>query len=379
MEEETEVNGGYDFEFVDALPPCQSCSICFLAMRKPVQTKCGHRYCETCLLQVLRRGNHCPQDRNPIPKNGGFFADVAWERDILSLRVKCKRSERGCDWTEQLRDYEKHFRMCKYEDEVCDACDEVVERRFLQQHNTAECLWRIVQCEYCQKKFAFFRTEIHRNKCLRFPLDCPQQCGVREIPRQEVETHVKNDCLLTMVACPYEEAGCNFHDKRSTLKAHLEVSTEDHLRKTWSKLQNTTNALEDVEEAIVQLEEDKKSLKRSLERERSDRMKLEVKNGTLKKEVNKLKYQLDEVKLTAAENQKFISLMKPHVLGPKAIRQSMKVEKDRCHNPVKGKQKRKYRDTDYSSSQSDSDVERKRFCSGRATTSSSLSSDEDTE
>ena len=35
-----------------------------------------------------------------------FFRDVAWERDILSLRVKCKMNKRGCDWTGELRHYE---------------------------------------------------------------------------------------------------------------------------------------------------------------------------------------------------------------------------------------------------------------------------------
>ena len=35
-----------------------------------------------------------------------FFPDVAWERGILSLRVFCKRSERGCDWSGPLRHYE---------------------------------------------------------------------------------------------------------------------------------------------------------------------------------------------------------------------------------------------------------------------------------
>ena len=51
MEEEA---AGYDFEFVDELLPCQACSICFLAMRNPVQTMCGHRFCETCLLKAIR-------------------------------------------------------------------------------------------------------------------------------------------------------------------------------------------------------------------------------------------------------------------------------------------------------------------------------------
>ena len=31
---------------------------------------------------------------------------MAWERDILSLRVKCKKNEIGCDWIGQLRHYE---------------------------------------------------------------------------------------------------------------------------------------------------------------------------------------------------------------------------------------------------------------------------------
>ena len=38
-----------------------------------------------------------------------FFRDVAWEREILSLRVQCKKSERGCDWIGQLRHYEVTF------------------------------------------------------------------------------------------------------------------------------------------------------------------------------------------------------------------------------------------------------------------------------
>ena len=35
-----------------------------------------------------------------------FFCDAAWDREILSLPVKCKRNERGCDWTGLIRHYE---------------------------------------------------------------------------------------------------------------------------------------------------------------------------------------------------------------------------------------------------------------------------------
>ena len=39
------------------------------------------------------------------------FRDVAWERDILSLRVKCNKSDRGCEWIGQLRYYEVEYRL----------------------------------------------------------------------------------------------------------------------------------------------------------------------------------------------------------------------------------------------------------------------------
>ena len=54
MEEEPADIGGYDFVFIDELSPVQTCSICLHAMRNPVQTVCGHRFCETCLLETFR-------------------------------------------------------------------------------------------------------------------------------------------------------------------------------------------------------------------------------------------------------------------------------------------------------------------------------------
>ena len=47
--------GGYEYEFVDEVSPCQKCVVCLLPMRDAVQTSdCGHRFCRDCLHGILR-------------------------------------------------------------------------------------------------------------------------------------------------------------------------------------------------------------------------------------------------------------------------------------------------------------------------------------
>ena len=53
--EEAPLVGGYDDEFVDAVEDDLQCSICHLPLKDPVQTKCGHRCCKTCLNEHFKR------------------------------------------------------------------------------------------------------------------------------------------------------------------------------------------------------------------------------------------------------------------------------------------------------------------------------------
>ena len=47
--------GGYDDEFVNEVEDDLQCSICHLPLKDPMQTKCGHRCCKTCLYEHFKR------------------------------------------------------------------------------------------------------------------------------------------------------------------------------------------------------------------------------------------------------------------------------------------------------------------------------------
>jgi len=46
---------GYDEDFITPIDEDLQCSICFLPLREPVLTKCGHRFCRECLEHHMTR------------------------------------------------------------------------------------------------------------------------------------------------------------------------------------------------------------------------------------------------------------------------------------------------------------------------------------
>ena len=49
VEKSTDVPCGYEEDFVNPVDDDLQCSICQSALRNPVLTRCGHRFCRGCL------------------------------------------------------------------------------------------------------------------------------------------------------------------------------------------------------------------------------------------------------------------------------------------------------------------------------------------
>lgn len=227
-----------DVEFVDGEAENWECPICKLILFHPqLLSCCGNHFCEACVRQLQNRP--CPLCGHP-----SFTAllDKGRQRAVLQAKTFCPNRNNGCEWEGELRHILAHLlgptsprsssRLCEYEPVPCpnNACKEKVFRTNLDQHEARECLYRTLVCQYCNNVETTFKelSEVHWAECPDFLVPCPNACGVEEIRRRDVKTHLDRDCKAQMVRCPFWEVGCGIRRPRKDLPAHVKASDEHH-------------------------------------------------------------------------------------------------------------------------------------------------------
>ncbi|CAH3192850.1 unnamed protein product [Porites evermanni] len=259
--------GGYDYDFIIRVPEDWICLVCHLAMKDPVQiVGCGHRLCNICMESLFRRPSpSCPADRQPLSRDK-IFPDAACHRKILDLSVKC--SYFRCSWTGELRDVEKHQSSCSFKVVNCPnvGCKEKLTKQELTIHVTFECSWRIIKCEYCTASFVQNQKQIHLATCRKFPVQCTNKCGVRDIPREMLGDHTRYDCPKTLVQCEYNSLGCDAVFPRSSATFHSESQVEHHLTLALRGLESTQHQVRALANLVKEQSQQIKRLEQMTEK-----------------------------------------------------------------------------------------------------------------
>ncbi|KAI8495577.1 PREDICTED: TNF receptor-associated factor 5-like [Branchiostoma belcheri] len=215
-------------DFVQPLSKVYECPICMLAFRDPVQTACGHRFCADCLGPCMRKKNpQCPIDGLELHPDK-LFADVAFSRQVLSLTVRCNFRSDGCDWKGELRDLQEHLESCTYRDMVHMACGQAGGKKARKE----EAVSKIKKCKHCTKEVPSREMVLHHESCLAVPVNCPNSCGLKDVPRSQLPQHldpVRGNCPQSVLPCPFKPAGCTFQAKRPEMNKHLKVLPQYHL------------------------------------------------------------------------------------------------------------------------------------------------------
>ena len=277
--------GGYDCDFVQPPPEAvqSECPICHLVLREPYQAPCcGNSFCRTCIEPIRLGDANCPTCRH-----AGFttFPDKRLERSLNPLKVFCSRRDEDCEWNGELGSLGRHLNEnptpserlvgCNFVDVNCTHCAQSFRRKSLDTHEN-ECRLRPYSCDHCGEFASSFEEVVvsHYPVCERYPLPCPNKCDeISEgfkyaIERRDLERHVKEECLLTVVECDFHYAGCEARLPRKDMASHLAESIVTHMslmavhgRKTATEAKKTAieaqRALEerDAQIALLQREQ----------------------------------------------------------------------------------------------------------------------------
>ncbi|XP_064385183.1 TNF receptor-associated factor 4-like [Halichondria panicea] len=245
---------GFDCVFVEPPPErfVQSdCPVCLQIIREPHQvTCCGKKFCKACIEHIKVIKKQCPTCNEEFSS----FADKGLKQSLYGLKVRCGHQKDGCEWTKELRQLDEHLNTDPQPEKQLDGCQFVEidciyncgnqrQRRYIQVHQIKDCPKRSFSCEHCHDYKSTYDdvTNNHWPVCGSFPVPCPNQCG-SIIQRQNIDSHVADECPLTTINCDFHHVGCAVKLPRQDMPEHLRENLLTHI-----SLLATNNAKQQAE------------------------------------------------------------------------------------------------------------------------------------
>ena len=228
---------GYNRDFVDNPPDRLCCKICQFPCRNPHRSVCcGDVFCKS----ELKEGN-CPLLECHNKKlDTTTYEDKALQREIKELISYCpNKNLNGCGWTGEIARVDDHLRGCEIS---CSKCKQIIYFSTMKSHLDTECPCYCPYCDITAEREVI--SSEHKEKCHKFPLTCPNNCGLDNIPRDDMDEH-KKECPLEVIQCEYH---CGAMIARDEVIEHDMRNILVHLQSFKTKLdrsfQNATNVVE---------------------------------------------------------------------------------------------------------------------------------------
>ena len=86
---------------------------------------------------------------------------------------------------------------------------------YITGHETQQCEKRPYSCDHCQDYNSTFP------QCGMYPVPCPNDCDVYMFERRDLDFHLKEECPLALVDCPFGYAGCETQLPRKDIPEHM--------------------------------------------------------------------------------------------------------------------------------------------------------------
>ena len=239
--------GGYDYKFVNPPPDRLLCNICQFPCHEAQQTReCGHLFCKSCvnkLMSFTTLSHACPVCRKePFTT----FPQHKDDREIKALKVYCPNKSDGCAWTGELVSLIGH-KLPHEKCTPCDKCNDIIHYTNMTNH-LGSCPCYCPYCDITAEREVI--SSAHKKKCHKFPLTCPNKCGLDHIPRDNMNEH-KKVCPLEVIPCEYQ---CGTMIARNEMDQHNKEKMTEHIQVSLEK--TTTTILSELRNDIRALRND---------------------------------------------------------------------------------------------------------------------------
>ena len=189
--------------------------------------------CSSCLENAISQKTPCPH----CPKNEMSVSATKFEyrdEEINALYVYCSNKESGCGWQGRVDNIDDHLHNvdgCQFHEVPCPYnCGKMLQRQLVAVHVRNECLNYEIDCQYCHiNEKRYLISGEHKDVCPKFPLACPNKCGIGRVLRVDMEDH-RAKCPFELVQCVYHNVGCTATILCKDIEQHHSDNLMQHLK-----------------------------------------------------------------------------------------------------------------------------------------------------
>ena len=289
------------------------CSLCLRLLREPqLNDCCGEHLCHACVKPFVDEGQPCPLPRCNS-QTFHVIPDKKLTRRMEKAKIHCFMREQGCEWVGKLENFDSHLDPtsgdCGYIHVDCtNACGGRVLRYQLPSHLERDCPRRRYSCEYCGCSASYENIcTKHVAVCKKYPVPCPNECGVGTVERGCLKQHLQKECLLQESNCDFSHAGCTARLRRRDADKHMTENIHEHLRLLSIKFGEACVRLEQKEKQLDQVQEELREKDKRMEQQSQQIMRLEKNVTEILARLNAKDQETSEMKSMMEEHSRLIA------------------------------------------------------------------------
>ena len=162
MAASSKIDNEFDSAFVDDF----CCIICNEILKDPVQCQANeHYFCRECITKHLQNSQTCPTCKDELTLETLRPAPRIIVNVVSKIKKpRCSFVSRGCKENVKAEELLLHQQTCDFAPVVCsnEGCEETVNRRDKESHESEACMFRMTTCESCSKEMMYRDYQMHQ-------------------------------------------------------------------------------------------------------------------------------------------------------------------------------------------------------------------------